>query len=96
MINSEALNQLVIIVNTAVSLAALWFTICALNVMTPRTRAAIRLAYILIGIGVAGSLLAPFFHARPPTWPEVVLIAGVCVLSIYDRRRKVQRLLMRG
>ena len=76
---------------TANSLAAvtvIWSSICAANQMNRKTRLLLRLSYILLGVGAAASLFAPPYFSRPPTLAEVLLILGIALFSMANKRRK--------
>lgn len=81
-----------ICLNTVTSMIVLWSAICAADHMTTRTPHSIRIAFILVGVGAAAQLLSPPYLNRIPTAPELLLITGVAVLSIIDRRRRIARM----
>jgi len=85
-----------ITLNSIASLVALWSSICATNHMCRTTPLPIRLAFILIGVGAAASLLAPGYLGRAPTNAELLLVTGFALLAVADRRRRHSRRLARG
>jgi len=60
------LDSALILFNSAAAIVALWSSICATNHMSRKTPLAIRLAFILIGVGAAAALLAPGYLGRAP------------------------------
>lgn len=88
-------STLAITLNTLAALVALWSSICATNHMRRVTPVAIRVAFILIGVGAAASLLAPGYLGRPPTNAELLLVTGIATLAVADRRRRHSRRLGR-
>lgn len=82
--------------NSIAALIALWSSICATNHMCRTTPLAIRVAFILIGVGSAASLLAPGYLGRAPTNAELLLVTGIAMLAVADRRRRHSRRLGRG
>lgn len=86
--------HILISVNTVAALWVIWSSICAANFMSLRTPWLVRLAYLLLGVGAAAALLAPGYLNRAPTFAELLLVIGLAMLSIGDRRRptyQVQR-----
>lgn len=81
-----------IALNTIVSTIVLWSSVCATNRMTPHTPHLIRLAFVLLGVGAAATLLTPAYLNRVPTAPELLLMSGVAALTIGDKRRRSRRL----
>jgi CHASE2 domain-containing sensor protein len=84
-----------ILVNSVAAVAAIWSSICATNRMRRTTPLGVRVAYILIGVGAAASLLAPGYLGRAPTSAELLLVLGVALLAAADRRRRHSRRLLR-
>lgn len=82
------LDSALILFNSAAAIVALWSSICATNHMSRKTPLAIRLAFILIGVGAAAALLAPGYLGRAPTNAELLLVTGVALLAVADRRRR--------
>lgn len=89
------LDSALILFNSAAAIVALWSSICATNHMSRKTPLAIRLAFILIGVGAAAALLAPGYLGRAPTNAELLLVTGVALLAVADRRRRHSRRLGR-
>ena len=89
------LDSTLILFNSAAAIVALWSSICATNHMSRKTPLAIRLAFILIGVGAAAALLAPGYLERAPTNAELLLVTGVALLAVADRRRRHSRRLGR-
>lgn len=89
------LDSTLILFNSAAAIVALWSSICATNHMSRKTPLAIRLAFILIGVGAAAALLAPGYLGRAPTNAELLLVTGVALLAVADRRRRHSRRLGR-
>ena len=89
------LDSTLILFNSAAAIVALWSSICATNHMSRKTPLAIRLAFILIGVGAAAALLAPSYLGRAPTNAELLLVTGVALLAVADRRRRHSRRLGR-
>ena len=75
-------------INTAASIWVLWSSICAANFMSLKTPALVRVAYILLGVGAAASLMAPGYLQRPPTLAELLLVCGMALLTVANRRRR--------
>lgn len=82
------LDSALILFNSSAAIVALWSSICATNHMSRKTTLAIRLAFILIGVGSAAALLAPGYLGRAPTNAELLLVTGVALLAVADRRRR--------
>lgn len=78
---------LLICINTVGSLTVLWSSICAANYMSLKTSIIIRIAYIALGVGAAAALLTPGYLQRPPTIAELMLVCGMALLTIGERRR---------
>ena len=89
------LDSTLILFNSAAAIVALWSSICATNHMSRKTPLAIRLAFILIGVGAAAALLALGYLERAPTNAELLLVTGVALLAVADRRRRHSRRLGR-
>lgn len=81
-------DQLTIAINTAASIRVLWSSICAANFMSLKTPLLVRVAYILLGVGAAASLMAPGYLQRPPTLAELPLVCGMALLTVANRRRR--------
>lgn len=90
------IETLMTAMNTVASTIVLWSAICATNHMCRQTTFLVRAAYIMLGVGAAAVLLAPGYLGRPPTWAELLLICGLALLSIGDRRRRHTRKLQRA
>lgn len=60
----------------------------AIKNMSRCTKASIRFAWIFMTTGAAGVLLAPLFGVRAPSMPETVLMVGVAVFIICERRNR--------
>ena len=82
------IEQLATVINTAASIWVLWSSICAANFMSLKTPALVRVAYILLGVGAAASLMAPGYLGRPPTLAELLLVCGMALLTVANRRRR--------
>lgn len=81
--------------NTVAGLGVLWSAICATNRMSLATPWVIRLAYILVGVGAGAVVLAPGYLNRVPTVAELLLVSGMALLTLADRRRRHSRRLTR-
>ncbi len=81
--------------NTVAGLVVLWSAICATNHMSLSTPWVIRLAYILVGVGAGAVVLAPGYLNRAPTVAELLLVSGMALLALTDRRRRHSRRLTR-
>lgn len=79
---------LLIAINTAGSLTVLWSSICATNYMSLKTPIIPRLAYIALGVGSAAALLTPSYLQRPPTVAELMLVCGMALLTIAEKKRR--------
>ena len=79
---------LLISLNTVASTMVLWSAICAANYMSLKTPFIVRLAYIALGVGAAAALLTPSYLQRPPTIAELMLICGMAMLTMAERRRR--------
>lgn len=79
---------LLISINTLGSLTVLWSSICATNYMSLKTSVIVRLAYIVLGVGAAASLLTPGYLGRAPTIAELALVCGMALLTMAERRRR--------
>ncbi|GEM_PF-2501937 len=85
----------VVVMNSVAAIVALWSSICATNHMSRKTPLLIRVAFILIGVGAAAALLSPGYLGRTPTNAELLLVTGVALLAVTDRRRRFSRKLSR-
>lgn len=68
-------------VNSLTALIAIWGSVCALNKMKVSSSTALRAAHILLAVGAASVLLAPYFQGRGPTTAELLLVYGAAVLT---------------
>lgn len=84
-----------VVLNSLAAIVALWSSICATNHMSRKTPLVIRVAFILIGVGAAAALLSPGYLGRTPTNAELLLVTGVALLAVTDRRRRFSRKLSR-
>lgn len=82
-------------VNTLAGAVVVWSAICATNHMSLSTPWAVRVAYILLGVGAGAVVLAPGYLNRAPTVAELLLVSGMALLAIGDRRRRHSRRLVR-
>lgn len=89
------IDSLLISLNTLTGMAVVWSAICTTNRMTRTTPWTIRLAYILVGVGAGAVVLAPGYLDRAPTVAELLLISGMALLAVSDRRRHHSRRLSR-
>jgi len=83
-------SMLLIAVNSVFALIVLWSSLCATDRMSPCTPWPIRVSFILTGVGAAAALLAPGYLGRAPSDGELLLIAGVALLALVDRRKAHQ------
>lgn len=88
-------DTILVCLNTVTGMVVLWSAICATNRMSLATPWVIRLAYILLGVGAAAALLAPSYLNRVPTVAELLLVSGMALLALADRRRRHSRRLTR-
>lgn len=88
-------DTILVCLNTVTGMVVLWSAICATNRMSLATPWAIRLAYILVGVGAGAVVLAPGYLNRAPTVAELLLISGMALLALTDRRRRHSRRLTR-
>lgn len=79
--------HILIALNTIAALWVIWSSICAANFMSLKTPFLVRCAYLLLGVGAAAALLAPGYLHRAPTFAELLLVLGLALLSMADRRR---------
>lgn len=89
-------DAILIGMNTVVSAVVLWSSICAVNRMTPHSPHLIRLAFVLMGVGAAATLLTPAYLYRVPDVSEVLLMTGVATLVISNKRQRAKHLFMRS
>lgn len=68
-----------------VLIAGLFF---AIKQMGRCTKASIRFAWISMTTGALGVLIAPIFGVRSPSFPETVLMVGVAIFIICERRNR--------
>lgn len=73
--------MIMLIVNSAAALVAMWVSICATNRMSRRTPLQIRLAYILMGVGSLAALLAPGMSERTYGWAETLTMLLIALLG---------------
>lgn len=83
-------SMLFILVNSLSALVVIWSSLCATNRMSGDTPWPIRLSFILVGVGAAAALLAPGYLGRAPSDGELLLIAGLALLALVDRREARQ------
>lgn len=88
-------DHILISLNTLTGMAVVWSAICAANHMSGSTPWVIRVAYILVGVGAGAVVLAPGYLDRAPTVAELLLISGMALLAVADRRRRYSRRLSR-
>lgn len=87
--------SILISLNSVAGIVVLWSAICATNRMCLSTPWAVRLAFILVGVGAGAVVLAPGYLGRAPTEAELLLVSGMALLVLVDRRRKHARRLTR-
>lgn len=83
-----------IVLNSISATTVLWTSLCAINRMSRSTYCVIRAAYILISVGAAAVLMAPGYLGRAPTQAELLMICGMALLTLADRRKSFSRRLL--
>lgn len=81
------MNPLLVTLGTVLSSIAIWSVVCVVNHMNSRTPFLRRLAFILLGTGAAGMLIAPFYLQRTPTASEFLLLLALNLLAYTERAR---------
>ena len=90
-----SLDTILVCLNTLAGMVVIWSAICATNRMSLATPWVIRLAYILVGVGAGARVLAPGYLNQVPTVAELLLVSGMALLALADRRRRYSRRLTR-
>lgn len=90
-LNNAIAELALVLIGMSSATAVLWVSICTLNFMSPGTRIVSRLAYILLGVGAAGFLLAPPLIGYRPDPGTVFLLAGVAAVLADGRNRAMRR-----
>lgn len=81
--------MILIIVNmSAASVVFVCGLFFAIKNMSRCTKTSIRFAWIFMTTGALGVLIAPVFTVRSPTIPETVLMVGVAIFIICERRNR--------
>ena len=75
------------LVYVACSIVVLIRALCIARVMSPRTCHTIRAGVILLAVGALAGVVGPLYDHAARTWPDVLLVAGVAVYVVADRRR---------
>lgn len=63
-----------------------WRALCNINQMTRATSHVIRAVNILLALGAAGVVLAPFYEHEVSDWMHTVALAAFAALMVLNRR----------
>lgn len=80
------MQALIAIIQCAAALFVLWYAICALNAMNPRTAHGLRMGVVLIAVGTFFTFVHVSFFGHRPELPEVLTLVGLALGTYYNRR----------
>lgn len=82
------LSDVLCIINlAAAAIVTVHGVFSVINLMGRRTGHGMRIAWVILTVGALGVLLGPIFGKAPPSPSWSIMLAGVALAIVFDRRQ---------